>query len=74
MFELLSEEVRLNILKPSTTIDSHNARAVPHKAFYFDKSTEKFNNYCRRQGHVISECKTLQNKNKSHGNTFSKGQ
>jgi len=59
MSKLLSEEVRLNILKPSTAIDGNNVLGVPHKAFYSDKSTEKFCNYCRRQGHIIFECRTL---------------
>jgi len=37
MYELLSEEVRLNILKPSTTIDSNNILAVPYKTLHIDK-------------------------------------
>ena len=64
MPELLSEEVRLNILKPSTAIDTNNVLAVPPRAFCSDKSTEKFCNYCRRQGQSFSNAE-LCDKNKS---------
>lgn len=81
MSELLSEETRLNILNlQSHPIDTNNVLATPYKAHQSDKFSthsnqfsEKFCNYCRRSGHVISECRTLKFKNKNRGNTHQKG-
>lgn len=80
--ELLSEETRLNILdSQSNTTDTSNVLAAPYKAknsdklsAHSDKFSEKFCNYCRNSGHIISECRKLKFKNKNRGNTHFKGQ
>ena len=65
IFELLSKEVRLNILKLLyDTIDTNRVMIIPNKADHSKKSSEKFCNYClhddvschfRMQDHVKQE-------------------
>lgn len=71
--ELLSEETRLSILKSppiNPTVDTSAILAVASKP----SKSDKYCNYCRRTGHVISECRKLKYKNNKDSGTPPKGQ
>jgi len=72
MFELLSEETRLEILKAPPTSIPINTNTVLATSSSSIKS-KKSCNYCRRPRHVISECKKLQYKNNKTQSNVPKG-
>jgi len=70
--ELLSEETRLRILNVqphNTAVDTTTVLAVASNP----AKSEKTCNYCRRPGHVISECRKLKYKNSNRSGSQSKG-